>query len=265
VKITTLSCPNCSANIQTNEGAKEHICQYCGTQIVLNNQENQAVNQEYEAKMALVQTMEQSYFKLGFNCVNYGGKTGYDAVIAYYADAERAGGVTRADYYLPLSRFMVFGRLKAFEEGKMRLVSRQQFINGYVIIAENAIKYSKPEDKAALEEEKNRNIRLLETELIKYPEQQAINRIGCYIATAVYHSYDCPQVWVLRRFRDQRLSKSPLGRLMIKIYYAVSPNIVRISGSTYLLEKLVKPLLNRLVYRLQLQGIENTPYEDVKN
>ncbi|MFR9028073.1 MAG: DUF2726 domain-containing protein [Clostridium sp.] len=32
-------------------------------------------------------------------------------------------------------------------------------------------------------------------------------RRGCYIATAVYGSYDCPQVWVLRRFRDQILEK----------------------------------------------------------
>lgn len=28
---------------------------------------------------------------------------------------------------------------------------------------------------------------------------------GCYIATCVYGSYDCPQVWILRRFRDDIL------------------------------------------------------------
>ncbi len=31
---------------------------------------------------------------------------------------------------------------------------------------------------------------------------------GCYIATAVYGSYDCPEVWVLRRYRDYKLSKT---------------------------------------------------------
>ena len=25
---------------------------------------------------------------------------------------------------------------------------------------------------------------------------------ACYVATAVYGSYDCPEVWTLRRFRD---------------------------------------------------------------
>ncbi|MDR0918559.1 MAG: hypothetical protein LBM93_04840 [Oscillospiraceae bacterium] len=28
----------------------------------------------------------------------------------------------------------------------------------------------------------------------------------CYIATAVYGSYDCPEVWTLRRFRDYILA-----------------------------------------------------------
>ena len=33
-----------------------------------------------------------------------------------------------------------------------------------------------------------------------------VTKIGaCYIATAVYGSYDCPQVWVLRRFRAEVL------------------------------------------------------------
>ena len=27
---------------------------------------------------------------------------------------------------------------------------------------------------------------------------------GCYVATCVYGSYDCPEVWVLRRFRDNK-------------------------------------------------------------
>jgi len=30
---------------------------------------------------------------------------------------------------------------------------------------------------------------------------------GCYIATAVYGSYNCPEVWTLRRYRDIKLKK----------------------------------------------------------
>lgn len=35
---------------------------------------------------------------------------------------------------------------------------------------------------------------------------------GCYVATCVYGSYDCPQVWTLRRFRDNTLAETMLGR-----------------------------------------------------
>ena len=36
---------------------------------------------------------------------------------------------------------------------------------------------------------------------------------GCYIDTCVYGSYDCPSVWTLRRFRDDMLAKTLVGRI----------------------------------------------------
>ena len=55
-------------------------------------------------------------------------------------------------------------------------------------------------------------------------------KAGCYIATCVYGSYDCPEVWTLRRYRDYCLGSSWYGRLFIKCYYAISPQIVKIVG-----------------------------------
>ena len=46
---------------------------------------------------------------------------------------------------------------------------------------------------------------------------------GCYIATAVYGSYDCPEVWTLRRYRDNELAKTWYGRAFIHSCYAISP------------------------------------------
>lgn len=43
---------------------------------------------------------------------------------------------------------------------------------------------------------------------------------GCYIATCVYGSYDCPQVWTLRRYRDNTLAETWYGRLFVHTYYA---------------------------------------------
>ena len=86
---------------------------------------------------------------------------------------------------------------------------------------------------------------------------------GCYIATAIYGSYDCPEVWTLRRFRDQTLSKSRFGRLFIKYYYAISPTLVRWFGRSKLFKMLWRKPLDRLVIRLHNSGFEDAPYQDM--
>jgi hypothetical protein len=50
---------------------------------------------------------------------------------------------------------------------------------------------------------------------------------GCYIATAVYGSYEAPQVLALRRYRDESLLTSAAGRTLVKTYYALSPSIAQ--------------------------------------
>ncbi|MHB9130413.1 MAG: CFI-box-CTERM domain-containing protein [Armatimonadota bacterium] len=48
---------------------------------------------------------------------------------------------------------------------------------------------------------------------------------GCYIATACYGSYDHPDVLMFRRFRDESLLPTRVGRLFVSIYYKLSPSI----------------------------------------
>lgn len=85
---------------------------------------------------------------------------------------------------------------------------------------------------------------------------------GCYVATAVYGSYDCPEVWTLRRFRDYTLDETFAGRTFIKTYYAISPTLVRILGDTSWFKAMWKPILDKIVSKLQNMGIESTPYKD---
>ena len=85
---------------------------------------------------------------------------------------------------------------------------------------------------------------------------------GCYIATAVYGSYDCPQVWTLRRFRDHTLAASWYGRTFLHAYYAVSPTLVRWFGKDSWFQALFRPMLDRLVARLRQSGVEDTAYQD---
>jgi len=85
---------------------------------------------------------------------------------------------------------------------------------------------------------------------------------GCYIATAVYGSYDCPEVWVLRRYRDHYLKKTVLGKLFVKLYYSISPKLVKIFGNNKKLKNLFKNLLDRKVTKLKEKGLEDTNYYD---
>lgn len=85
---------------------------------------------------------------------------------------------------------------------------------------------------------------------------------GCYVATAVYGSYDCPQVWTLRRFRDNKLAQNWYGRLFIRAYYAISPTIVKWFGKTEWFNRFWKICLDKMVTELQNQGYEDSPYND---
>ena len=85
---------------------------------------------------------------------------------------------------------------------------------------------------------------------------------GCYIATAVYGSYDCPEVWTLRRYRDYTLAETWYGRAFIHIYYAISPTLVKWFGHTKWFKKLWQKRLDKMVTYLNNRGVENTPYAD---
>lgn len=85
---------------------------------------------------------------------------------------------------------------------------------------------------------------------------------GCYVATCVYGYYDCPQVWVLRRYRDNTLANSYFGRAFIKIYYALSPTLVKCFGKYNWFVNACKLPLDKLVLKLQNKGFDSTPYND---
>ena len=122
-----------------------------------------------------------------------------------------------------------------------------------------------PENMQFVEEEYKAKIKKYDTE---YEPKTVIGSTrtktlsACYIATAVYGSYDCPQVWTLRRFRDYKLSRKWYGRAFISLYYSISPIIIKWFGSTAWFNRFFKTFLDRMVASLKKQGFEDTPYYD---
>lgn len=81
----------------------------------------------------------------------------------------------------------------------------------------------------------------------KYDKRDGKGKSGCYIATAVYGSYECEEVFALRRFRDDRLSKSALGRLFIRVYYRVSPSLAKHLPYDSPISRFLRGILDRFV------------------
>jgi hypothetical protein len=75
---------------------------------------------------------------------------------------------------------------------------------------------------------------------------QVLHRSGCFIATVTYGDEDIIEVQFLRAFRDEVLSKSAAGRLLIWTYYHVGSYVARVV-------ELLPPL--RILCRRILDGI----------
>jgi hypothetical protein len=76
---------------------------------------------------------------------------------------------------------------------------------------------------------------------------------NCFIATACYGSQDCPEIEVLRKFRDQFLAAKAIGSVMVRLYYAYSPPIAsflsrRVQLRTVIRTSILTPIV-RLVHR----------------
>lgn len=84
-----------------------------------------------------------------------------------------------------------------------------------------------------------------------YDQKDKSGKSGCYIATAVYGSYDCNEVFVLRRFRDENLSKTAFGRAFIKIYYKLSPSLANRLPYDSVASRFIRHILNSFIKHMQ--------------
>lgn len=76
------------------------------------------------------------------------------------------------------------------------------------------------------------------------PSGDRVTYSYCFVATAVYGSYDCPEVMKLRTFRDDCLRKYALGRAFIAVYYRYGPKLAEAVKSRRLLSTPIKSILD---------------------
>ncbi len=64
-----------------------------------------------------------------------------------------------------------------------------------------------------------------ESGIVRNHEYREAPANPCFIATAVYGSYECAEVVILRRFRDTVLLKTSAGCLLVQCYYRLGPSM----------------------------------------
>lgn len=72
----------------------------------------------------------------------------------------------------------------------------------------------------------------------------------CFVATAIYGSYDAPQVLVLRNYRDNYLKNKLWGRGFITLYYKIGPLLAMLIQRQSTLRKFSRLILDNLVKKL---------------
>ncbi len=79
------------------------------------------------------------------------------------------------------------------------------------------------------------------------PSQKKQNSEGCYIATMAYGDYNHPQVKILRKYRDEILMQSQLGRLFVRVYYFTSPKLVSLLRGHQRINANIRKLLDKYI------------------
>lgn len=133
---------------------------------------------------------------------------------------------------------------KIFDKTKTKDTSKlQYYLDKFVL-------FSKGTSYQRLSQEMLRKFLTNDTPHNRKPFKEAFVKLGggkCFVATAVEEHCEVQTVTVLKRFRDEILSKNTLGRSFIRIYYAISPIIaIRLIRSSEKIQKQVARFLGRI-------------------
>lgn len=243
---------NSSKSILIN---KKYECDYILREAISKN--NEKWSKIFSTRIALADKMAYLFFAQGENSVKYGEKIGVDAVDEYYMEAFYATNSDTKDYVefiLHISDF--YSKISLMEAKKLnRPYTIDEFLEYLrkekgAVYLRMGIDECTNENKDILNNKIDELALMLQNELIQSKSKEG----GCYIATAIYGSYECPQLLILRYYRDNTLSKSFLGKVFISSYYAVSPHLVKWFGKTKWFIYFGRRILDLFIAKLQ----ENT-------
>ena len=240
-------CTQCGANIKVDDTKDAGICEFCGTAFVIEKAIN---NYKISADKVIVNSDN-------INISNYDIESALEAI----------NKLLNSELYDDAKKLIVqiIEKYPYDYRGWWQMALLQYNQDGYWF--DDNKNYQKAlalaDDSEIIKKYRDKEYEKLWKKVINSDSSHnSSNKKGCYIATCIYGSYDCPEVWTLRRFRDHKLDKTWYGKIFIKIYYAVSPNLVKWFGETEIFRNVFGKILNKVVLYLNNKGIDNTLYKD---
>lgn len=136
-------------------------------------------------------------------------------------------------------RKRIFSSADHMEEALMKILN-EGFVRGAVNHYQKTMHVSKEEATEYVEKF-----------IVEHNLSDNVRRKGCFIATACFGDYNAPEVSVLRRYRDETLETTGLGRALTRIYYFISPTIANAISKSDFAKKQIRTLfLNPIVKHL---------------
>lgn len=265
MSLIAAKCTQCGANIEVDDSHETGICKYCGTPFITEKVINN-YNQNISIDNATINVQGDNIDNLLLRAQQFELEGDIEKAEEYYnkvldIDINNASA-QRAMESIRTQGTMMFNGVRVPADVTKRIESYCK--SGEYVLA---IKELRAATGAGLKEAKDEIDSIVQKNGYAQPTRNSSgtsssSQNGCYIATCVYGSYDCPEVWTLRRFRDYTLDTTWYGRLFIKVYYATSPTVVKIFGDTKWFKNVWKKRLDKMVSKLNNNGVLNTKYSD---
>jgi ribosomal protein L7/L12/predicted RNA-binding Zn-ribbon protein involved in translation (DUF1610 family) len=259
MNFTAAKCTQCGANIKVDKSKEAAICEHCGTAFITEKAvKNYNIN--YSIDNGVINISGVDINNLLLRAEQFESDGDFDRALEYYdrvLDIDVKNDVALFGVHRIKGTATSIPSLKV-EDEDIRVIENELRLGNKIA----AIKYIKGKTGMGLRESKdfidsyNIGTPLIESNKIidDILSKKDVSKEGCYIATAVYGSYDCPEVLTLRRFRDDSLRSTVFGKLLVRVYYVISPVISKHFSRIDIIQHLSKKILDALVGRLKNKG-----------
>lgn len=241
-------CPCCNGALILDNSKERAVCKFCGHEIVV----QQAVQKCVVDGIATFDTIllsAQQAIDLDQD---------YDKALKKYKEALN---LSPNDYRVLWGLYLCeMGTLSYYYRTKGYVVQNGDMMS---YVTEATAKYGERAKTNAPAEVQPYYFKVIsENNAFFFNKKNGVKQGGCYVATCVYGSYNCPEVWTLRRYRDEVLAQTWYGRTFIRTYYTISPKAVKLFGKYEWFKNLFRGKLDHIVAALNSKGMKNTPYQD---